>query len=150
VILVLDGIQDPGNFGTLVRAADAFRTAAVIALPGTVDAWNPKAVRAAAGSSFRVPILSLEDEQALEWLERAGFTVLVADADGTAVDLLTPPERAALVVGNEGAGVRALWRAAADAIVAVPTPGPVESLNVALASGILLYALTTHIRDRNG
>jgi len=150
VILVLDAIQDPGNFGTLVRAADAFRAAAVIALPGTVDAWNPKAVRAAAGSSFRVPILSLEDEPALDWLTSEGFTVLVADANGTAVDLLARPDRAALVVGNEGAGVRALWRAAADAVVAVPTPGPVESLNVAVASGILLYALTTHERDRNG
>ncbi|MGH7553445.1 MAG: TrmH family RNA methyltransferase, partial [Longimicrobiales bacterium] len=57
--LVLDAVQDPGNFGTLVRSADAFRAGAVIALPGTVDPWNPKSVRAAAGSSFRMPILQL-------------------------------------------------------------------------------------------
>jgi TrmH family RNA methyltransferase len=150
LILVLDAIQDPGNFGTLVRAAAAFQTAAVIALPGTVDAWNPKAVRAAAGSSFRVPILTLEDGEALEWLQREGFSILVSDATGAAVDQLARPKRAAVVVGNEGAGVRAFWRAAADAVVAVPTPGPVESLNVAVASGILLYALTTDERNPNG
>jgi TrmH family RNA methyltransferase len=149
-ILVLDAIQDPGNFGTLVRAADAFRVAALIALPGTVDAWNPKAVRAAAGSSFRVPILFLEDDDALDWLKCEGFALWVAEADGQAVGGLARPDRTALVIGNEGAGVRAVWRAAADAIVSVPVPGTVESLNAAVAAGILLYAITTEKRYRNG
>ena len=149
LVLVLDGVQDPGNFGTLVRAADAFRATAVLALPGTVDPWNPKSVRAAAGSSYRVPILSMGTEAALDWLRRHGMTILVADAAGEPVQRLPASSRTALVVGNEGAGVSEAWRAAADAVVAVPTPGPVESLNVAVATGILLYALVEN-RDRTG
>lgn len=140
--LLLDAVQDPGNFGTLVRSADAFRVDAVVALPGTVDAWNPKSVRAAAGSSFRVPILDLGWGEATAWLRPAGFRFLVADAAGTPVESVKPAPRAALVVGNEGAGVSAEAQAAADQQVAVPISGPAESLNVGVAAGILLYVLT--------
>ncbi len=142
VALVLDAVQDPGNIGTLVRAADAFRAAAVVALPGTVDAWNPKAVRAAAGSSFRVPILNLSDAVAQDWLRERGCAIVVADAAGAPIGSGTRSGPVALVVGNEGAGVRPEWLRAASDTVAVPTPGPVESLNVAVATGILLYVLT--------
>lgn len=148
LILVLDGVQDPGNLGTLIRAADAFDAAAIVCLPGTVDAWNPKTVRAAAGSVFRVPILSMADDAAAR-LHAAGWRILVADANGRPVEARDAGGRTALVVGNEGAGVGAGWVDAADAVVAVPTPGPVESLNVAVATGILLYALQPE-RERNG
>lgn len=149
IVLVLDAVQDPGNLGTLVRMADAFAAAGVIALPGTVDPWNPKSVRAAAGSSFRVPILSMETAPAIEWLRERGFAILVADGSGRPVGSVRTPSRTALVVGNEGAGVGETWRAAAEALVAVPTPGRAESLNVAVATGILLYALVEN-RDGSG
>jgi TrmH family RNA methyltransferase len=140
-VLMLDAIQDPGNFGTLVRSAVAFGAHALIALDGTVDPWNPKAVRAAAGASFRIPIVQAAAEPAFEMLHQQQFRILVADAQGSAMDTVAKLPRTALVVGNEGAGVSAGTRAAADAIVAVPTTGPVESLNVATAAGILLYLI---------
>jgi TrmH family RNA methyltransferase len=147
VILVLDAVQDPGNFGTLVRTADAFAAAAVIALPGTVDPWNPKSVRAAAGSSFRVPLVQMTTTAAADWLRQHGFTVLAADAAGTPIAEVTLPPRVALVVGNEGAGVRADTVAAADSRVAVPMRGRADSLNVAVAAGILLDRITTRLRS---
>jgi RNA methyltransferase, TrmH family len=140
-VLLLDAVQDPGNFGTLVRSAVAFAAPLVIALPGTVDPWNGKAVRSAAGASFRVPILQQATTDAAGWLREHGFVLYVADAGGTPVDELPPAPRVALAVGNEGAGVGAALLSLADARVAVPMPGPAESLNVAVAAGILLYAL---------
>lgn len=141
-ILVLDAVQDPGNFGTLVRTADAFGVPAAIALPGTVDPWNPKAVRAAAGSSFRIAVVQLETPTATTWLHERDFTILAADAAGTPIEDLSLPARVALVVGNEGAGVRAETLQVADGIVAVSMPGRAESLNVAVAAGILLDRIT--------
>jgi TrmH family RNA methyltransferase len=140
--LVLDGVQDPGNVGTLVRTADAFGVAAVIALPGTADPWNPKVVRASAGSSFRIPIAQLAASDALAWLRDAGFRIWVADAAGTPVEALAPVPRVALVAGNEGAGPGDETAVLADTRVAVPIRGRAESLNVAVATGILLYVTT--------
>jgi TrmH family RNA methyltransferase len=140
--LVFDAIQDPGNLGTLVRSADAFGARFAIALEGTVDPWNPKAVRSAAGSSFRVPIAQATIDRALDWLRSHSFRLLVADAAGTPVDSITRGQRTALVIGNEGSGVRAAVRAAAHTTVAVPVRGHVESLNAAVAGSVLLYLLT--------
>lgn len=140
--VLLDGVQDPGNFGTIVRSADAFGAAFVVALPGTVDPWNAKAVRAAAGSSLRVPIVETSLDEVLEYLAARRFRIFGADAAGTSIDVLQPPARAALVLGNEGAGLGAAVRAACDEMVAVPIRGAAESLNVGVAAGILLYRLT--------
>jgi hypothetical protein len=79
-VLVLDAVQDPGNFGTMVRTAEALGAAGVLALPGTVDPWNAKAVRSAMGSSFRLPIVQADWDTAGPWLRDHGFAVLVADA----------------------------------------------------------------------
>jgi RNA methyltransferase, TrmH family len=141
-VLVLDAVQDPGNFGTLVRTALAFGVLAVVALPGTVDPWNPKSVRAAAGATFRVPIAGIEWSAALAWLHSNGFSVYVATTDGTPLPQLAPAAHSALVVGNEGAGVGEPALRAADARVTIPMSGPAESLNVAIAAGILLYAFS--------
>lgn len=141
-VLVLDGVQDPGNVGTLVRTAEAFGAVCVAALSGTADPWNAKVVRAAAGSSFRMPIVRPEIEALLEWLRERGFATYAADAAGEPVDALAPPARTALVVGNEGAGLRPAVTAAVDKRVAVPIRGPTESLNVAVAAGILLFFLS--------
>jgi TrmH family RNA methyltransferase len=137
---MLDAVQDPGNFGTLVRSAEALGAAGVIALPGTVDPWNPKAVRAAVGSTFRLPVVGSSWETAAEWLRREGFGILGADAGGGPVPASV--RRAALVVGNEGAGLSAAVRAGMDGLVGIPLRGRAESLNVAAAAAILLYELT--------
>lgn len=139
VVLVLDAVQDPGNFGTLVRTAEALGAAGVVALAGTVDPWNPKAVRAAAGSSFRIPIVETSWARAAPWLQEHGFTILAAAADGEPLARSFP--RAALVVGNEGAGVSPETRALADCAVGIPLRGRAESLNVAAAAAILLHQL---------
>jgi TrmH family RNA methyltransferase len=146
LLLLLDGVQDPGNFGTLVRSADAFGAAATIALTGTVDPWNPKAVRAAAGSSFHVPIALAETHQAMDWLRAQNFTILAADTEGQPIEGVAPIDRLALIVGNEGAGVSEVCRAAAHGLVSVPIAGDAESLNVGVAAGILLYLLSRHDR----
>lgn len=140
-VLILDGIQDPGNFGTLVRSAEAFGVAGVITLPGTVDPWNPKAVRASAGSSFRIPIVPAAWPEAADHLRATGFEIWGASMEGE-----TPPspvpERVALVMGNEGAGLSTPVRAGLDRLVGIPTRGRAESLNVAAAAAILLYEVT--------
>ena len=141
VVLVLDAVQDPGNFGTLVRSAEALGVVGVVALTGTVDPWNPKAVRASAGSSFRVPVIQAEAETGLSELRRRGFRLLGADAGGEPIGK-AEAERVALVVGNEGSGLSGRVREMLDGLVAVPIRGRAESLNVAAAAAILLYELT--------
>lgn len=142
LVLVLDGVQDPGNLGTLVRTADAFAVYGVIALPGTVDCWNPKVVRAAAGSLFRTPVAYAPAAATADWLRAQAFRVYAADAGGAPIDDVSRSGRRALVVSNEGAGLSAEAHAMADARVAIAMPGRAESLNVAVAAGILLHALT--------
>jgi len=142
IVLILDAIQDPGNLGTLVRSADAFGVAGVIALPGTVDYWNPKVVRAAAGASFHVPLVSASESQTWEWLTRHSFVICGADMSGNDAGLATPGERIALVVGNEGSGLRKETRSRVAHMLAIPMPGRAESLNVAVAAGILLYEMS--------
>ena len=139
VLLVLDAVQDPGNFGTLVRTAEALGAAGVVSLPGTVDPWNPKSVRAAMGSSFRLPVVE-SDWDALEpWLRGHGVAT-VASAVG-APPLESLPRRAALILGNEGAGVSSDTLRRADLTLGIPLRGRAESLNVAAAGAILLHEL---------
>ncbi|MGH7483768.1 MAG: TrmH family RNA methyltransferase [Longimicrobiales bacterium] len=139
-ILVLDAVQDPGNVGALVRTAAALGAGGVVALPGTADPWNEKAVRAAAGATFRLPVTASAWAALEPWLDAHGYGIYVADAGGAPMDGIVAAGAAAVVVGNEGAGVRQELRAAARAVVAVPTR-EVESLNVAVAAGILLWEL---------
>lgn len=139
VLLILDAVQDPGNFGTLVRTAEALGAAGVVTLPGTVDPWNPKSVRAAMGSSFRLPIVASEWGELAPWLDERGIVPVAAVVGGDPL----PPRmtRAALVLGNEGAGVGEQTLAAARVRAGIPIRGRAESLNVAAAGAILLYEL---------
>jgi TrmH family RNA methyltransferase len=140
--LVLDHVQDPGNAGTLVRAAVAFGLAAVVCLDGTVDPWGPKTVRASAGMIFRIPIVRAGAEEAMERLATEGVPIFVADPAGADVGDHRGRASFALVVGNEGVGVRPELVRRADLLLAVGMPGPAESLNVAMAGSILLHVLT--------
>ncbi len=140
LIMVLAGLQDPGNLGTILRSAEAFGAGGVVSLPGTVSAWNPKAVRASAGSVFRLPLISASAEECFARLREAELRIWTTDVcaanPADAIDLTAP---VALVFGNEGAGVPPELAAMADGAVAIPCPGPVESLNAAVAASVLLY-----------
>lgn len=141
-LLVLDGIQDPGNAGTLIRTAAAFGLDGVLALDRTVDPWNPKAVRASAGAVFRVPVLSTAWDEVRASLRAAAVPLWVADAMAEPVPERAPPPPWALAVGSEGAGARQSLRDSAARAVSVPMPGGTESLNAGVAGAILMYALT--------
>jgi TrmH family RNA methyltransferase len=143
LLLVLAGIQDPGNLGTVLRSAEAFGADGVVCLPGTVSAWNAKAVRASAGSVFRVPVLAASEVECFARLREAGVKVLATAARGTKpADLADLTAPVALVIGNEGSGVPDEIVRKADGVIAVPCPGPVESLNAAVAASVLLYEVS--------
>lgn len=141
-VLVLDAIQDPGNVGTLIRTGAALGVRTVVALAGTADLWNAKVVRGAAGGHFHITVLHAELPELLDALRGASVPLWGADAGGTPVANMKAPAAFALAMGNEGAGLSAAVRSSAETIVSLPmTPG-VESLNVGVAAGVLLYALT--------
>lgn len=142
-MVVLDGVQDPGNVGTIVRTAAALGAVAVLALPGTVDLWNAKVVRSAMGASFHVPVLHTTWGQLDSFRREHAVALWGADAAGIALDTLHPPARLALVVGNEGSGLSPDARERIDTLAALPIGTVVESLNVAVATGIFLYQLRT-------
>lgn len=142
VVLVLDAVQDPGNVGTIIRTAAALGAVATIALPGTVDLWNAKVVRSGMGAHFRHPALSSTWSELDTFRASSGAKLFAADASGEPASAVSRPSRVALVVGNEGAGLSSDARARADRTIALPISPDVESLNVAVAAGILLYALT--------
>jgi TrmH family RNA methyltransferase len=140
--LVLDHVQDPGNAGTLVRAAVAFGLGAVVCLDGTVDPWGPKTVRSSAGMIFRIPVVRATTDETVERLAAERVPIFVADPGGADVGDHRGAASFALVVGNEGIGVRAELVERADLLLGVGMPGPAESLNVAMAGSILLHVLT--------
>jgi TrmH family RNA methyltransferase len=140
-LLVLDAIQDPGNVGSLVRTAAALGIAAVVALPGTADLWNAKAVRGGAGAHFRLPAAHASPDELAAFLAAGHIALWGADAAGESIDAVEAPRRLALAVGNEGAGLGAAMRGAAAKLVGLPMAAGVESLNVAVAAGIMLWAL---------
>ncbi|HEY0930127.1 MAG TPA: RNA methyltransferase [Gemmatimonas sp.] len=143
-VLVLDALQDPGNVGTVIRTAAALGVTATIALPGTVDLWNAKVVRGAMGALFHHPAFALSWQDCSATLAPHGFEVMAADTDGDALETLiggVVPDRVALVVSNEGAGLSAHIAADITRRVSIPMEPDVESLNVGVATGILLHAL---------
>ena len=140
-ILVLDAVQDPGNVGTIVRTAAALGATATVALPGTVDLWNAKVVRSGMGTHFFHPAFHATAEGLATFLASTEAELWCADAKGEPVGARPRPARLALAVGNEGSGLTAATRDRADAFVALPIASDVESLNVAVAAGILLHAL---------
>ena len=142
-ILVLDRIQDPGNAGTMIRTAEAAGFDGIAALKGTVDIYSPKVVRAAAGSLFRMPVLSgIEDHELIDRLKNTPSRLAITSADGGSdcfeADLKGP---IALAIGNEGRGVSESLMDAADIRLMIPMEGKIESLNAAVAAGILMYQI---------
>lgn len=140
LIFIAAGLQDPGNLGTLLRSAEAFGATGAILLPGTVSPWNQKALRASAGSVFRLPLVAAKEEPAFEALKKAGIATLAAVVDDAkplaSIDLTAP---SAIILGNEGNGIPQRVIDLATGCVIIPCPGPVESLNAAIAGSVILY-----------
>jgi TrmH family RNA methyltransferase len=148
LLLVLAGLQDPGNLGTILRSAEAFGASGVLTLPGTVSAWNPKAVRASAGSIFRLPLLSVSAEDCFERLRESGVKIWTTSVHAAEpADLVNMTGPIAILIGNEGNGVPLDLAAKADGALTIPCPGPVESLNASVAASVLLYEAA---RQRSG
>ncbi len=143
LVVVLDGLQDPGNAGTIARAAEAFGATGMMFLKGSVSPWNPKVLRASAGSLFRVPFLHGVDADLARAAMRQNHVSLIAGVPAGANGLVKPlgeidlTGRCGLIIGSEARGVSGKLRSAA-LDVSIPTIG-VESLNAAVAAGILLY-----------
>lgn len=138
--LILDGLQDPGNVGALIRSADAAGAAGVVLTFGCADPYGPKALRAAMGSTFHLPVFSAGTDGLVAQCRRQGVRLVVAAGDGQQLyceyDWTRP---VALVLGNEGQGVGEAFKTAADSSVRIPLVGRAESLNVAAAGAVLLY-----------
>ncbi|CAM3130037.1 RNA methyltransferase [Actinomyces slackii] len=150
LVAVLAEAQDPGNAGTMIRAADAAGADAVILARGSVEATSPKVVRASAGSLFHLPVVTgVALDDAVDAVRAAGLTVLAADARGDfdlfeAGDLLAAPS--AWLLGNEAHGLPPEALGLADAVVSIPVYGKAESLNVAAAAALCLYTSARAVR----
>ncbi|WP_251671127.1 MULTISPECIES: RNA methyltransferase [unclassified Sporosarcina] len=144
-LLLIDAVQDPGNIGTMIRTADAAGLDGVILGKGCADPYNPKTVRSAQGSHFHIPVIRAE---LAEWLIhlKTNKVSLIGTGLHEAVSLneIKPQSDFALLVGNEGSGVNPDLLSQADQVVKIPLYGQAESMNVAVATGILLYKLRTH------
>jgi TrmH family RNA methyltransferase len=140
-VILLDRLQDPGNIGTIIRTADAAGYSGVMTIKGTADLYAPKIVRATAGSLFRMPVYAADSPQeAVSLLEEAGKTIL---ATGFQTDLyyydVDMKRDIGLIIGNEGNGISDELMQQAHKIIKIPMDGEIDSLNAAVAAGILMY-----------
>ena len=140
--LVLENVQDPGNVGTMIRTADAAGFSGVILLGNTADIYSSKVMRSMQGSNFHLPVIQMEPGLLFGQLKKAGLSVLTTTLSANSVSYQSvKARRFALVMGNEGAGVSEEAVNQADILVHIDMPGQAESLNVAVAAGILMFSL---------
>ncbi len=144
-VLALDGISDPGNLGTLLRTALALGWETVYFLPGCCDPFNEKTLRAARGAHFKLTLARGSAEELQQWVQIEKAQALVADLKGKAPHSIPAASQRLLVLGNEAHGASLAVKNFCQPVT-IPMPGEMESLNVAIAGGILLYLLSNHIR----
>jgi len=139
-IIVAESVEKPGNLGAILRTADAAHVDAVLVCDPRVDAYSPNVVRASRGTVFTVPVVETKSTQALVWLQKRGIRVLAAtpsaDAEYTRQDLRGP---LAVAVGTEAEGLSQFWMSQADVKVKIPMMGKVNSLNVSIATALIVY-----------
>jgi TrmH family RNA methyltransferase len=143
-VIVLAGLQDPGNLGTILRSAEAFGSAGVVLGEGTVSPLNSKVIRASAGSVFRLPVIVRKNAGGLEEIsarlrEQSVRLIATSSHKGTSIDQVNLTGPAAVFVGSEGAGLPRTVLAQADELIAIPHTPQVESLNAGVAGSIVLY-----------
>jgi TrmH family RNA methyltransferase len=140
LVVVVAGVQDPGNLGTIVRSAEAFGAHGVLLAEKTVSVFHPKAVRASAGSLFRVPVVSVAMETAISELKARDVRLVATSSHkGTPLDESGLTGAAALFIGSEGAGLPKTVLTKMDVVIAIPHSPRVESLNAGVAASIVLY-----------
>lgn len=140
--VLLERVQDPGNLGTILRTALAVGADAALLCAGTADPWGQKVVRASQGAVLHLPLIVEEDAAAaVEALNANRWHTACGHLGGTDFFTRPPHDRTALVIGNEGAGVSPAVAALCAGLYALPMPGPAESLNAAVAAGVMLYDL---------
>lgn len=144
LFVLLDGVQDPANVGAILRSAEAFGVAGILLTPDCASPFSPKALRASALSALRVPIApAVAPELAVEWAARGGAVLAGAEIrGGEPPEALVAVRPLVLVIGSEGRGISAALEAGISRCVSVPLAPPVESLNAAVAAGVLLHAIT--------
>ena len=141
-ILLLDGIQDPGNLGTIIRSSVAFGITTIILSKDTVDLYNPKVIRASEGMFCHINIITMDLEEAISSIKSMGINVYGTNVvDGYDVSTITDKDSYALVMGNEGNGVKINIQELCDKNLYIPMKESCESLNVGVACSILLYEL---------
>ncbi|RDW21617.1 TrmH family RNA methyltransferase [Oceanobacillus chungangensis] len=141
-LLLIDSVQDPGNLGTMIRTADAAGMDGIVLGHGTVDVYNDKVIRSTQGSIFHLPIYQANLIDEVTVLKQDGFKIwATALQHAKKYNEIAIDEKVALILGNEGAGVKQELIDAADEIVTIPIYGKAESLNVSIAAGILMYYL---------
>jgi len=139
-VLVLDGLEKPGNVGALLRSADGAGAHATLLVGDGLDLGNPNLIRASQGSVFTHPTAALPPQAALDWLRARQFTLLACTPQAPRTYWDAPlTGRVALLLGTEHAGLGAFWQAAADVQVSIPMRGGADSLNVATAGALVLY-----------
>ncbi len=145
--IVLEGLQDPGNMGTIIRTAEGAGIAAVIMDKNTVDVYNPKVIRSTMGSIFRVPfVISTNLSETVDKLQKSGIIVYAAHLQGKIYyDETNFKESSAILIGNEGNGLSDEISEKADRKIKIPMCGKVESLNASVAAAILMYEATKNI-----
>ncbi|MBR5702652.1 MAG: RNA methyltransferase [Bacteroidales bacterium] len=140
LVMVLEGVEKPGNLGAVLRSADAAGADAVIICDPLTDLYNPNLIRASIGAVFTVPVACCTSEEAIAFLKARGIRILTAQLQDSSpyydVDMRTGT---ALVMGTEATGLTPVWRAAADAHILIPMLGRLDSLNVSVSAAILLY-----------
>jgi RNA methyltransferase, TrmH family len=140
LLIVAEAIEKPGNLGAILRTADAAGVDAVLVCDPRVDAYSPNVVRASRGTIFTVPVIETKSSQALEYLQRLGIQILAATPSAqmeyTRLDLRGP---IAVAVGTEDQGLSTLWMERADRLVKIPMLGKVNSLNVSIATALIVY-----------
>jgi len=139
--LVLDGVQDPGNVGTILRTADAFEADGLFLLPGCADLYSPKTVRATMGAAFRRPVWQVDRAALYALLEASGIPLIGAALGEKTLDIRDLPSPAAVAIGSEGRGLSREVLALCSATVRIPMSDRCESLNAAVAASVLLWEL---------
>ncbi len=145
-VVAIDAPQNPGNIGTVLRTMDAVGARALVLLDGGADPYHPAAVRASMGALFWLPVVPTSWEAFAAWAQRHGYHLYGSSAHGdTAYTDIGYTKPAALLLGNERHGLSAAQQAACEAIVSLPMEGHGTSLNLAVAAGVLLYAMKAHL-----
>lgn len=145
-LMVLEGLQDPGNLGTIIRTADAFALDGIILCEGCVDPTSPKVVRATMGAAFRMPIAAASLEQTVAFLREQNMPLYAAALSESSVPLThVDLTRAAVMIGNEGRGITKKAAALCTQQIIIPMDGRAESLNASVAASIIMYEMSRKV-----